>query len=656
MTRLRKLVALFLVPADNPELVQSQLAALCKQLPLLYLLLTVNAALLAITHMGSAPPVLTIYLPVSLSLLCLVRAAHWVRQASEPASHEEAVRLLRLTIRLTPVMGVGFAAWACSLYPYGDAYARCHVAFYMAITVISCIFCLIHLRGAALLLTIAVVVPFSLFFGFSQNPAIQAMVINLILVTFGMIYMLQRNYADFADLVNSRRELFERQAETQRLSDENFQIANIDSLTQLPNRRRFLAELDLQLAAASQQGARLAVALIDLDGFKGVNDMHGHAAGDRLLTEVGDRLRAIAGPAISVARLGGDEFGVILKGNPSPATVAAFGHDLCARLRGPYLRPEIDAEVCGSAGLAAYPDDGETASALFERADYALYSAKETRSGEAVIFSPTHEAVIRRSSQIDQAMRHADLAGEFWMAYQPFVEVGSHRVLGFEALARWACPGQGQLGPDVFIPVAERLRRIGPLTEALLARALREAAVLPAPLRIAFNLSARDLAAPETMAAIRGIIATSSVAPSRIDLEINETAMLRDFGQVEETLGLLRQMGVRITLDDFGTGFSSLSHVHRLKPDKIKIDRSFVAEIHASHAARDIVRTVVDLCSTLRLDCVVEGVETEAQSRVLTALGCRVMQGYLFGRPMHAAAMARYLADSKAPEPRAAAI
>jgi diguanylate cyclase (GGDEF)-like protein len=648
--------AFLAVPADDPELARSQIAAFSTQLPLLYVILVANAGLLSATHWHTAPVLLTVFLPGALGLFCMSRAYFWWRHDARTISAEMAIDKLRTTVRLVPFLGLGFAAWALSLFPYGDAYAQCHVAFYMAITVITCIFCLMNLRSAALMLTFFVVLPFTLFFGLSGQPVLVAIACNLVLVTIGMTYILQRNYHDFAALVVSQRELLLRQAETQRLSDENDRLANLDSLTQLPNRRRFLADLDRALDRARKAQSRLALTLIDLDGFKGVNDLHGHAAGDLLLKEVGERLLAIAGPDISVARLGGDEFGVIVSGNPDADAIVRFGNMLCARLRGPYLLPDIEADVCGSAGLAAFPADGDNAKALFERADYALYTAKEKRIGQAVIFSPDHEAVIRRAGLVDHALRHADFSREFWLAYQPIVEAGSLRTLGFEALARWSCPGYGHVGPDVFVPAAERLRLIGKLSEALLRTALAAAKTLPPTLRIAFNLSAQDVTSPETVSALRRIILQSGLAPDRIDLEITETAVMRDFALAQDSLALLRQTGVRITLDDFGTGFSSLSHVHRLKPDKIKIDRSFVADIHTSQMARDIVRTVVDLCDTLRLDCVMEGVETEAQMRVLASLGCRMMQGYLFSRPMPQADLVSYLARTEVPDRHATAV
>ena len=621
------------LPVNDPDLALSQLAAFSRQIPVLYAILIVNTALLAATHVHRAPIFLAVVIPLVGCTACAVRVVVWLRRSRREIDGCEAVRQLRSTLRLVAVLGMGFTAWSLSLFPYGNAYAQCHVAFYMAITVISCIFCLMHLRSAALLLTAIVIVPYAIFFCLTMNPVFVAVAVNLLLVTAGMVFILLRNYSDFARLIVSQRQLVARQAETQRLSDENFILANLDSLTGLPNRRRFLADLDRVLAEAARSGTRFAVALCDLDGFKGVNDVHGHARGDQLLAEVGERLRKLAGPSVLLARLGGDEFGTILMGNPTDDEILAFGERLCALLQGPYLAPDILAEVAASAGLVSYPDGASTATQLFERADYALYNSKQCRNGRAVMFNREHGIRIRETSRIEQALRHADLGSEMWLVYQPIRNVPERRTIGYEALARWRSPTLGLVSPAIFIPVAEQARQIGRLTEMLLARALQAAAAWPETLSLSFNLSALDVGSNATMAAVRKIVRSSGVAPRRIEFEITETAVMRDFEQAAEALRTLRELGTRVALDDFGTGFSSLSHVHRLKPDKIKIDRSFVTDITTSGSARGIVSTIADMCRNLGLECVAEGVETEAQLELLLSLGCSLIQGYLIGPP-----------------------
>jgi diguanylate cyclase (GGDEF)-like protein len=651
---LHRLPSWLAAPAANGELAHYQFQAFSKQLPVLYAILLINAAALAATHYGTAPGALTLGMPCALFTICLCRLAFWIRSTKVHVSAEDAGQRLRATTRLVGGLGVAFTAWSLSLYPYGDAYARCHVAYYMSITVISCIFCLMHLRQAALLLTFVVVVPFTLFFCLTGQPVLIAIAVNFQLVACGMVFILQRNYRDFTTMVVSQQELLVRQADMLRLNDENFRLATMDGLTGLPNRRRFLSQLDHVLNQSRTHGQRFAVALVDLDGFKGVNDVHGHAAGDRLLVEVGERLTALAGPSVFFSRLGGDEFGAILQaggeiggefGGALPdAEIQAFGKVLCRTLQGPYLAQDAAADVSGSAGLVAYPDGGESAQVLFERADYALYFAKQHKVGEAVMFSQAHETMIRDSGRIEQALRRADLAAELSPAFQPIVDGETGRTLGFEALARWTSPELGRIGPDVFIPIAERTQLVSRITETVFAKALAAAAGWPRDLRISLNLSAQDISSPNTMAAVRRIVSRSGVAPARIDIEVTETAVMRDFDQAAEAIASLRNLGLHISLDDFGTGFSSLSHVHKLPLDKIKIDRSFVADINANRKSADIVKTIVDLCRNLNLLCIVEGVETEAQRWQLMALGCRIMQGYLFAKPIPEAGVARYIA------------
>jgi len=630
-------------PDGDPELAHAQFKAFSIQIPVLYAILLINAIALSITHLAAAPPLLTIAIPGVLCIVCILRVVFWLRSARLDVSGDTALRRLRATTPLVGVLGVAFTAWSLSLYPYGDDFAKCHVAFYMSITVISCIFCLTHLLTAAILLAVVVIIPFTVFFCLTGHLVLAAIALNFALVACGMIFILVRNYRDFATLIVSRRELRARQAEAEALNRENVRLANLDLLTALPNRRSFLAHFDCTLSDARAHGTRFALMLLDLDGFKGVNDVYGHATGDRLLAEVGERLLALASQTVSVARLGGDEFGVILTGNPDDAAISAFGAHVCNRLRGPYLAGSINADVSGSGGVVAFPDSGDTPALLFERADYALYHAKESRTGQAVIFTRAHEAMIRDAALVERALRRADLAREMSVVFQPMVDVTTGFTVGFETLARWHSPELGPVGPDRFIIAAEKMRWISRVTLTLLCKALAEAATWPRHLTVAFNLSAQDLTSPETIGAICRIIAESGVSPDRIELEITETAVMQDFNQASEALAILRRLGTRISLDDFGTGYSSLSHVHRLQLDKIKIDRSFVADIDASRTSCDVVKTIVGLCRSLDLECIVEGVETEAQKRRLTGLGCRYMQGYLFARPMPGSAVAGYL-------------
>jgi diguanylate cyclase (GGDEF)-like protein len=651
MPSLKSLLPLFRVPADNPELVRSQLGALARQVPLLYFVLVVNTAALAATHLARAPAYLTIYLPVLFCLLCIRRLLLWRRMPVDTLSHDAVVLRLKRAVGWVCLIGVAFTAWALALYPYGDAHAQSHVAFYMAITVIGCIFCLMHLRPAALALTIIVLVPYTLFFATRHVLVFDAMAANVFLVALALIVILFANYRDFANLIESQKALRAKQQETQRLSDDNDRLANLDSLTDLPNRRRFFRELDQALARATRTQRRLAVGVLDLDGFKPVNDAYGHAMGDQVLMEVGRRLRQRCGTTAFVARLGGDEFGILVESDLDPAALLEFGRNICALLQLPYVMPDVTAQLSGSIGFALYPDAGDSPAVLFERADYALYYAKQHSRGLPAIFSSRHETEIRETSLIEQTLRHADLMRELSLAFQPIVAVTGGRPIGFEALARWNSPTLGSIPPHVFIKLAERSELIRQLTDILLHKTLQQVHAWPEPLTVSFNLSTRDIATPEAIARIREIVAYSGIAPARIEFEITETAVMRDFEQAQHAMHALKDLGVKLALDDFGTGYSSLSYVRRLPLDKIKIDRSFIAEIETDATCANIVKSVIDLTRNLGLACVVEGVESEAQLEILGGLGCDVVQGFLFARPMAAGDIGDFLARCAPREP-----
>lgn len=623
----------FNAPA-SAELRRSQYKAFSRQIPLLYALLIVNTTAVVFTHFRVAPHWLAIYLPFALCAACIGRVALWLRARNVDLPDAVIARRLQSTLRLSAMFGVAFTAWGLLLYPYGDAYARCHVAFYMSITVIGCIFCLMHMRAAALLMTCIVVAPFALFFLMSRNVVLVAIAINMVFVAVVMTVILLTYYRDFANLVESQRKLLTKQAETERLSAENFRLANLDSLTQLPNRRRFFSDLDGLLLTTGAPKPGLAVGVLDLDGFKPINDLYGHHFGDRLLEEVGRRLASLPLPGMTAARVGGDEFGVLFSGDVSQARLLHLGAAICAALQRPYELADVTARLSASLGVAVFPDAGKTAVELSERADYALSFAKNHRRGGTAIFSSEHETQIRRSNEIEQGLKLADFEREISVFFQPIFDVSSKGIVAFEALARWTSPTLGTISPADFLAVAERTDLILSLTQVLLRKALEAATTWPPQMRIAFNLSARDVGSPEAIDGVIRTVLASGVAPHRINFEVTETAFIQNVSSARETLGALKNLGAEVSLDDFGTGYSSLSYVHRLPIDKLKVDRSFIADIVHDLAARAVVKSIIDLCKNLDLTCVVEGVETASQVNALLGLGCSVMQGYFFGRPI----------------------
>ncbi len=633
----------FKLIAPEANLLRAQVQAFSRQVPLMYALVLVNTIALAATHWNSAPRSLTVAFPGLLALISLGRLGLWRRARGQAIDETRGRRMLRQTLVFAGVLGCGFTAWAFSLFPYGDAFAQAHVMFYMAITSIGCVFCLMHMRAAALLLTTLVVGPIAVFLISRDNPVMIAIGLNLTLVAVTMIVILQIAYRDFAHLVESRRVLEARQDEIQELSDNYRRLANLDGLTGLPNRRQFFHVLDEAIQTAGAAGKGFAVGVIDLDGFKPVNDAYGHSIGDKVLIEASARLGGEHGVGLFVARLGGDEFGLVVAEPLEPEALQRLGASLCAALGAPYILSGVTAQVSGSVGFALYPHAGDTPEQLYERADYALYHAKQHLRGASVVFSADHETAIRQAGLIEQALRHADMAQEFHLAFQPLVDIRDRRTIAFEALARWTSPSLGPVSPADFIPVAERSGLIAPLSLILLRKALDAAAGWPSHIRLSFNLSARDVVSPLQISRIADVILASGVDPKRLDLEVTETAVMRDLAQAERALEFLKELGAQIALDDFGVGYSSLSHIDKLPIDKLKIDGSFMRGLNETGKRRAILKTILDMCRNLELDCVVEGVESAAELALLLPLGCQVAQGYLFSRPMVGQAVPDYL-------------
>ncbi|MFT4065871.1 putative bifunctional diguanylate cyclase/phosphodiesterase [Paraburkholderia sp.] len=631
------------VSQSDPELVRAQLQAFGRQIPLLYFILLVNTAAVSVTHVDSAPLWLSVYMPAALGILCLMRCAHWWRIRHRVLTHEKAMPELRKITWLVGLFGVAFSSWSVLLFPYGTAFEQGQVAFYMATTLVGCVFCMIHLRVPALLLLGIVTVSFSVFLVFTGRTVFIAIAIDMTLVGVALAVIIQLYCRTFADAVHAQRELQASQDNTQRLSDDNYRLANIDSLTGLPNRRSFFASLRALADQTLATGGGFNVGLIDLDGFKQVNDIYGHASGDLVLQEVGTRLLSLGESGLTSARLGGDEFGVLVRHRLSNEALVELGQRICDALSQPYLVADNVADLSGTIGWAAFPDAGSTVAQVFERADAALYVGKENRRGRPVIFSAEHETRMRRLSLVTQELRHANLETELFLEFQPIYDLLTRRPIGLEALGRWHNARLGMVRPEEFIRIAERTELILGITDVLLRQALAEVAHWPSELYLSFNLSAVDISTSARARRLIDIVAASGVAPYRVTFEITETALTRDFGQARSAITMIKEAGCRVSLDDFGTGYSSLSYVHRLPFDAIKIDRGFVTDVDTNSASKKIVKSVIDLCRNLGLECVVEGLETPSQAEVVKALGARAVQGYLFSLPMRASAVGAYL-------------
>ncbi|WP_256807246.1 EAL domain-containing protein [Bradyrhizobium sp. Bra64] len=417
--------------------------------------------------------------------------------------------------------------------------------------------------------------------------------------------------------------------ERRRIEERITHLAHYDALTDLPNRALFHERLREELAVVAG-GEQLAVHYIDIDEFKGVNDALGHLVGDELLKSVAHSLRRCAGPADFVARLGGDEFAIIQGAVTSLDQVNELVARVFEAIRAPFDCMGHHLATEASIGIALAPQHGTALDQILKNADMAMYAAKAAGRRTYRFFEPAMDAKIHERRQLEIDLRHAIAHGGLEVYYQPCLSLKDDRITGCEALVRWRHPERGMVSPAEFIPIAEDTGLINEIGEWVLATACRDAAAWPDDIRLAVNVSPVQFKSGTLALKIVAALAASNLPASRLELEITEAVLIRDDDTALAILHQLRAIGVRIALDDFGTGYSSLSYLHRFPFDKIKIDRCFVNDIAGPDGSASIVQAVVNLAAARRMTTTAEGVETEEQQRLLRALGCSEMQGYLF--------------------------
>jgi diguanylate cyclase (GGDEF)-like protein/PAS domain S-box-containing protein len=422
-----------------------------------------------------------------------------------------------------------------------------------------------------------------------------------------------------------------------RAEEEIEHLAYHDALTGLPNRKCLQDHMELALAQSQRTSSRLAVLFLDLDRFKLVNDTMGHGVGDEVLRQVAVRLRGCVRAGDTVARVGGDEF-VLLLANLEKEHVAPLARKILDEVSAPLVVDTHRLSMTTSVGISLYPEDGADADALLRNADIALYRAKERGRNNFQLCTPALNEAIRERLALESGLRRAVDNGEFVLYFQPEVILPSRTIVGAEALVRWQHPQRGLLPPDSFIPLAEDTRLIVPMGEWILREACTQAARFPSGAAgawfVAVNLSARQFQRGSLVKTVQAALEASGLPADRLELEITESVAMGDIQEAIATLRKLREMGVRVVLDDFGTGHSSLAYLKSLPLDAIKIDRTFVAAIPGSAADASLVMAILEMARGLSLRVIAEGVETEEQLAFLTANGCRQAQGYLFGQPV----------------------
>lgn len=415
-----------------------------------------------------------------------------------------------------------------------------------------------------------------------------------------------------------------------------------DTLTGLPNRAALIRHLDQSLKACARLGQGLAVLFIDLDGFKQVNDSLGHAVGDELLVLAGQRIRACMRPQDVVARLGSDEFVVVCPNVSGSTIVPDIAARIGSQLAAPFPIGDHQAIVSASIGLVTTADTGASAEDLLGQADLAMYEAKVGGRARATAFDSSMQMAVDNRFSVRNALGRAVTGHELRVLYQPIVSLADERVVGAEALVRWERPGFGLVQPDDFIPIAEESSLISAVDCWVLQEVCRRGAQwCAAGAVIAINLSARTLQQDDVVRTLSQSLDQSGIKPGQLIMEITETTLLSGTGATQDNLLRLRKLGVKLSIDDFGTGQSSLSQLQQTDVDVLKIDQSFVARMDADTSSAAIVNAIITLGHALGLSIVAEGVERPTQAVLLREVGCDQVQGWLFGRPLPAEAIDR---------------
>lgn len=433
--------------------------------------------------------------------------------------------------------------------------------------------------------------------------------------------------------------------------DEIEHLALHDSLTGLPNRVLFRDRIDQVLADARRQQGRAAVMLLDLDRFKEINDVLGHASGDELLQEFGERLSSSLRETDTVARLGGDEFGIVMR-VAGIGDIRAAAAKIHAALEPAFAIGDLSLDVGASIGGAVFPDDATDPETLVRFADIAMYTAKRNQT-RTELYDPAEDDGSREALALGGEIRQALDDGSIVAHYQPKVELGSGRIVGAEALARWNHPTRGLVHPAEFLPVVEKAGLMALLTRRMLGLAVEQAAAWHrdgTELEVALNIDIRALLDPTFPATVASALADAGLPASRLTLEITETSLVADPTRSRGVAEELAAIGVRLSIDDFGTGYSSLGHLTALPLAELKIDRSFVSRMSNSPTDMTIVRTILGLGASLGLDVVAEGIESRRTCEALRGLGCTLAQGYALGRPVTSAELTDAISAATRPD------
>jgi diguanylate cyclase (GGDEF)-like protein len=626
-------------------LLEERFRALQRQVPLLYIVIFSNMIGLYLASGGRFDSVFDF--PLIVGALIVMRVAHWLKVRNRVLEPERILTELRKMLVFSVVFSLAFCAWSFRLMATRPSTDHDFIILFASLAAIGCAYGVSRYPAAARTPLLLLGLPLAVLLIFTSDAAHVAMGVGLFSIILVLLRQLGLHDEGFCELVESRTAITlerERAQRAERLAKAEKAkarlIADTDPLTGLANRRAFLRALGRRAAALARSRSGFALAMVDLDGFKPINDTFGHAAGDRVLEGIGSRLARAGGDGALIARTGGDEFALLLPRIRSMTGANSAGAAICAALQEPFLVDGREFRVSGCCGVTLLlTGDCDVEEALI-RADTALYRAKEGGRSGVAVYSPEMHEIHRRRILIEQALRQPETLERIGLVYQPITDLATGELKALEALARWNDDSLGPIPPDQFIPIAEQINVIEQLSDKLLSDAAAEAARWAGSVRLSFNLSAVQLCTAGSAQRLLALLDRTRLDPARLQLEVTETALLADFEIARENLQALRGAGARIVLDDFGAGHASISYLREMQFDGVKLDGSLISTLSDSLRSRRLLKGVLDLCAALGLPSVAEHIETDEQLHLLRELGCREGQGYLLSPPLNAEAAA----------------
>lgn len=619
-------------------LIEERYWSLRRQVPIVYLLGLVNLSAMEFATTGRLVPGFN--LPTFIAACGILRMTQWFA-LKRSVTHDRMAARMKQTVWFAAIVCMAVCARSLYLLQTGDATSQMAVMLFSGLTAIGVAYGLTALPAAGRIPLVLIIVPIAVAALYSGERRFAGAAFGLVVVAALTVRLLNAHSRHFTAVVKSRAAVVGEQERVELAHQEAMVDATTDFLTGLPNRRAFVADLE-EAVGKRTGGTAFAVAVLDLNRFKTVNDTFGHAVGDLLLREVAERLVIAVGSRGLVARLGGDEFGVLLRDVRRPRDAEGLGRNILRAINGPVLLEGRQLAISACCGLAIADAGGDKSpSRIMADADLALYQTKGSPTSSVAVFERRMEAPRRRRTQIESALLAPTVHEDFYLVFQPIFDLATGAVTAYEALARWTDPVLGPVPPSEFVPIAEHLNVIDMINDRLMGMAFEEAMNWPVETLLSFNLSAIQVCSTGSARTILKALHRTGLNPERLQVEVTETALLADFQRARANLTELRKAGATIVLDDFGAGFASIGYLRELRFDQIKLDGGLVTAAQHSSDGKRLLQAVVGLCQILGVSTVAEHVESAGVLQLVTDLGCDAGQGFWLMPPISADAISR---------------